>query len=408
MVASKPHRFLALSGPFSLVAATALTGLMGGVARAQNSDVAAAAPVLRAPATSQANQGVVHASAVSGVREAEYASLARDVETLDREFGLVKRVVKLVTPTVVHIESQPLARFKGLMHVEEAGSGVIVQFGTKTYVLTNRHVIRHSSPERIEIHLADGRVFNPTRIWSDSETDVAVMSIDAGVLAAARLGDSDALEIGDFVLAVGSPFGLSQSVTRGIVSAKGRHNLDLGDEDLKWQNFIQTDAAINPGNSGGPLVNLRGEVVGLNTAIASSSGGNEGIGFSIPINIVARIARALVEEAHVPRGFLGVKLDINFNQQRAQALGLARLAGTRVSRVEPQSPAEKANLRVNDVILEFNGVRIEQDTHLISLVKLTEIGRRVPMTVLRDGQLMRMEVEIVDARGFGDSDPQQQ
>ena len=133
-----------------------------------------------------------------------------------------------------------------------------------------------------------------------------------------KLGDSDKLEIGDFVLAVGSPFGLSQSVTRGIVSAKGRHNLDLGDEDLKLQNFIQTDAAINPGNSGGPLVNLRGEVVGLNTAIASSSGGNEGIGFSIPINIAGHIAEALVGDHQVPRGFLGVKLDINFNEQRAE------------------------------------------------------------------------------------------
>jgi serine protease Do len=196
------------------------------------------------------------------------------------------------------------------------------------------------------------------------------------------------------VLAVGSPFGLSQSVTRGIVSAKGRHNLDLGDEDLKWQNFIQTDAAINPGNSGGPLVNLRGEIVGLNTAIASASGGNEGIGFSIPINIVSRISRALVEEHHVPRGFLGVNLDINFNQQRAESLGLARLVGTRISGIRPKSPAEKANLRVNDVIIEFNGVRIEQDTHLISLVKLAEIGRSVPVTVLREGKLVRIDVEI--------------
>jgi serine protease Do len=402
MFATKPHRIGALGGSLSLVAIGLVTGAMCSAVCAQNSEVAVAAPTLRAPIN---DANVVQASAV---REAEYASLARDVETLDREFGLVKRVVKLITPTVVHIESQPLARFKGLMHVEEAGSGVIVQYGSKFYVLTNRHVIRHSSPERIEIHLADGRVFHPVRIWSDSETDVAVMSIEASGISAARLGDSDALEIGDFVLAVGSPFGLSQSVTRGIVSAKGRHNLDLGDEDLKWQNFIQTDAAINPGNSGGPLVNLRGEVVGLNTAIASSSGGNEGIGFSIPINIVSRIARALVDEHHVPRGFLGVKLDINFNQQRAQSLGLARLVGTRVSRIEPQSPAEKANLRVNDVILEFNGVRIEQDTHLISLVKLTEIGRRVPMIVLRDGQLLRTEVEIVDARGFDDAQEKQQ
>jgi serine protease Do len=217
-------------------------------------------------------------------------------------------------------------------------------------------------------------------------------------LAAARLGNSDALEIGDFVLAVGSPFGLSQSVTRGIVSAKGRHNLDLGDDDLKWQNFIQTDAAINPGNSGGPLVNLRGEVVGLNTAIASASGGNEGIGFSIPVNIVSRIAHALVENREVPRGFLGVMLDINFNLQRAQALGLTRLVGTRVSRVEPRSPAELADLRVNDVILEFNGVRIEQDMHLISLVKLAEVGEEVELVVLRDGKILRMKARIGDAR----------
>jgi serine protease Do len=224
------------------------------------------------------------------------------------------------------------------------------------------------------------------------------MAIESATgLAAARLGDSDALEIGDFVLAVGSPFGLSQSVTRGIVSAKGRHNLNLGDEDLKWQNFIQTDAAINPGNSGGPLVNLRGEIVGLNTAIASASGGNEGIGFSIPVNIVSRTARALVENRDVPRGFLGVDLDRHFNQQRAAAVGLGRLVGTRVTRVRSQSPAEKADLRVNDVILEFNGVRIEQDEHLISLVKLAEVGREVELVVLRDGKLMRVRTEIGDA-----------
>jgi serine protease Do len=381
----------------AFVAATALVWFLALPASAQVADApAAASPFL-------ANAAVAPNDSAASQREAEYAALARDVETLGREFSLVKRVVKLVSPAVVHIESRPLPKFQGLLHIEEAGSGVIVQFHSQFYVLTNRHVIRHSSPERIEIHLADGRVLRPSELWSDSETDVAAMAVDTNNLVAARLGDSDALEIGDFVLAIGSPFGLSQSVTRGIVSAKGRHNLDLGDAELKWQNFIQTDAAINPGNSGGPLVNLRGEVVGLNTAIASASGGNEGIGFSIPVNIVHRTARALVENRDVPRGFLGVKLDINFNQQRAEALGLARLVGTRVSRVEPSSPAERANLRVNDVILEFNGVRIEQDMHLISLVKLTEIGRRVPITVLRDGKIVHMDVEIGDARGFVES-----
>jgi serine protease Do len=365
--------------------------------------------LISVPAVAQLTDVATRAPDANGLRspaaqrEAEYAALARDVETLGREFSLVKRVVRLVSPAVVHIESEPLPKFSGLMRVEEAGSGVIVQFGSRYFVLTNRHVIRHSTAERIDIHLGDGRVLNPTQIRSDSETDVAALAIEADHLVPARLGDSEALEIGDFVLAIGSPFGLTQSVTRGIVSAKGRHNLDLGDAELKWQNFIQTDAAINPGNSGGPLVNLRGEVVGLNTAIASSSGGNEGIGFSIPVNIVARTARALVENRNVPRGFLGVKLDINFNQQRAQSLGLTRLVGTRVSKIEPSSPAERANLRINDVILEFNGVRIEQDMHLISLVKLSEIGRRVPITILRDGQILRMEVEIGEAGGLVES-----
>jgi serine protease Do len=384
----------------ALAVAFVLAAMATPPATAQLMDVATAAPAYVGTTSNPT-------STAASEREAEYAALARDVESLGREFSLVKRVVKLISPAVVHIESKPLPKYQGLLRIEEAGSGVIVQFGSRHYVLTNRHVIRHSSPERIEIHLHDGRVLHPTQIWSDSETDVAAMAVDASNLAAARLGDSDALEIGEFVLAVGSPFGLSQSVTRGIVSAKGRHNLDLGDDDLKWQNFIQTDAAINPGNSGGPLVNLRGEVIGLNTAIASASGGNEGIGFSIPVNIVSRIARALVDNHNVPRGFLGVKLDINFNQQRAEALGLARLVGTRVSRVEPRSPAEQANLRVNDVILEFNGVRIEQDMHLISLVKLTEIGRRVPIAVLRDGKVIRMNVEIGDARGFVEAEQQQ-
>ena len=377
-------------------------GLTAISASAQLTDLATAPKSIEPPASAPA------APPFSAQREAEYAALARDVATLDHEFSIVKRVVKLVTPAVVHIESKPLPKYQGLMRVEEAGSGVIVQIGSRLYVLTNRHVIRHSSPERIEVHLYDGRVLHPKQIWSDPETDVAALAVDPTGLEPAKLGDSDKLEIGDFVLAVGSPFGLSQSVTRGIVSAKGRHNLDLGDEDLKLQNFIQTDAAINPGNSGGPLVNLRGEVVGLNTAIASSSGGNEGIGFSIPINIASRIADALVADHKVPRGYLGVKLDINFNQQTAETLGLGRLAGTRISRVTPRSPAERANLQVNDVILEFNGIRVEQDMHLIGLVQLTQVGSRVPLSVLRGGKLMRVDVEIADASGYRDIEVPQQ
>lgn len=329
-------------------------------------------------------------------RESEYTALARDVEAFGRELGLVKRVVRLVTPAVVHIESKPLPRYEGSLRVEEAGSGVIVELAGRPHVLTNRHVIRHSALDRIEIHLADGRVYKPSRIWSDRETDVAVMALDASNLVTARLGNSDALEIGDFVLAIGSPFGLSQSVTRGIVSAKGRHNLDLGDDDLLWQNFIQTDAAINPGNSGGPLVNLKGEVVGLNTAIASASGGNEGIGFSIPVNIVARTARGLVESGRVSRGYLGVDLDDQFNADAARNLGLSHPVGSRVTAMSggPNSPAARADIRPEDVIVQFNGITIENDDHLRGLVKLTEVGSQVDLLIYRDGKPLRKSVRI--------------
>jgi serine protease Do len=390
MVTNRCLRRSAWSGCTLFVAASISAAFASNSALAQTADLAIASPPPSAPATSSAPT----------LRDAEYASLARDVAAMEREFGIVKRVVKLVTPAVVHIESQPLPRYKGLLHVEEAGSGVIVQFGAGHFVLTNRHVIRHSSPERIEIHLADGRVFHPTRIWSDSETDVAAMSISASGLVPARLGNSDSLEIGDFVLAVGSPFGLSQSVTRGIVSAKGRHNLDLGDEDLRWQNFIQTDAAINPGNSGGPLVNLRGEIVGLNTAIASASGGNEGIGFSIPINIVSRIARALVSGEEPPRGILGVDLDETFNARRAKQLGLPQLVGTRVIAVTPNSPALVADIQVDDVIVQFNGVTIADDTHLRGLVKLSEVGMQAELVIFRGGKAIRKTVQIASAHDF--------
>jgi serine protease Do len=246
--------------------------------------------------------------------------------------------------------------------------------------------------------LADGRSFHPTRIWSDNRTDVAVMALDTGGLPTARLGDSDALEIGDYVLAIGSPFGLSQSVTRGIVSAKGRHNLNLGDNDALLQDFIQTDAAINPGNSGGPLVNLRGEVIGLNTAIASASGGNEGVGFTVPVNIAARVARALVEGEQVPRGWLGVGLEGDFTTERAKSLGLLRPTGTLVKNVNPQSPAERAEMKSGDVIVMYNGIRVEQDLHLISLVKLSNIGQKVEIVVLRNGQPVTLMVQIGDER----------
>lgn len=351
-------------------------------------------PTLPEVAAQSTRTTISTASSSSTQRDREYEALARDVDALERELGIIKRVVKLVTPGVVHVEATPVPTGRIRPDVREAGSGVIVDLGGEPYILTNRHVIKNSEPAYIRIQLADGSVYNPSQIWSDRETDVAVMRVRGVELTTTRLGNSDLVEIGEHVLAVGSPFGLSQSVTRGIISAKGRYKLELGDGDVQLQSFLQTDAAINPGNSGGPLINMRGEVIGINTAIASNSGGNEGVGFSIPINIAVRIARDLAHRGEVARGFLGVKLDGFFDDRRARAIGLPRLSGTRITGVEENSPAAAAQLQAGDVILSYNGIRVEDDDHLISLVNLTEVGREVPMVVFRDRRAESISVKI--------------
>jgi serine protease Do len=345
-----------------------------------------------------AQDGLADEAMAAHERTQLYDSLARQAADFDRQYNLVKTVVKLVSPTVVHIKAEkfdhPTAtrRFQR-DKIEEAGSGVVIDYRGKFYVLTNRHVIKEAAMQDIEISLADGRELRPVKVWGDADTDVAVMEIAAPGLIPAKLGDSSQVEIGDFVLAVGSPFGLSHSVTYGIISAKGRRDLELGDE-VALQDFMQTDAAINPGNSGGPLINLRGEVIGLNTAIASNSGGNEGIGFSIPINGVLHIAKQFIERGRVVRAYLGVSLNNKFNSTTAVKLGLTRRQGAQVSRVNAGGPAQAAKLQAGDVVLTFNGVRVENDSHLIYLVSLTEVGQEVPITIFRNGQVQKLTVRV--------------
>ncbi|MFO0897838.1 MAG: trypsin-like peptidase domain-containing protein [Pirellulales bacterium] len=336
-------------------------------------------------------------------REELYDSLAREADEVARLSGVIKKVVKLVRPTVVHINAEkrePGSRYsRQSSSVEEAGSGVVIQHQSKFYVLTNRHVIKDATPENIHIELSDRRQLHPLKVWSNAETDVAVLEVAAPRLAAARLGNSDTVDIGDFVLAVGSPFALSHSITLGIISAKSRRDLQLG-EDVRFQDFLQTDAAINPGNSGGPLINLRGEVIGINTAIATNSGGNEGIGFSIPINMVVFIARQLIERGEVQRGFLGVTWHREFTQTDAAKYGLPAPRGAWIERVTPKSPADEADLRPNDVILQFNNVRVQDGNHLIGLVSLTRVGSQVPVVVFRDGVAVPLKVVLGDCAKY--------
>ncbi len=336
-------------------------------------------------------------------REQLYAQLHEQAELLQKQSAVLKTVAKLIGPTVVHIEAEPAQRAslqlgRG-MHLEEAGSGVIVELQGKHFVLTNRHVIKGASGSGIKLYLADGRRIHPTKVWDDPATDVAVLAVNAPELVAARPGRSRAMEIGDFVLAVGSPFGLSHSVTFGIISAKGRRDLELGDAGVVFQDFLQTDAAINPGNSGGPLVNLRGEVIGINTAIASNSGGSEGIGFAIPIDMFMFVANQLIEKGSVTRAFLGVNLDARFGPAMAAEVGLPRPVGARVKAVTPKSPAA-AKLQAGDVILQFDGIPVEDDGHLVNLVSVTPVGKKVSVVVFRDRETLSIEVVLADRAGF--------
>ncbi|MCA9037448.1 MAG: trypsin-like peptidase domain-containing protein, partial [Planctomycetaceae bacterium] len=285
----------------------------------------------------------------------------------------IARVSRQVMPAAVHIQA---IRTDNGRKVEETGSGVLMRStqARGLYVITNNHVVRGADSPQINVTLATGEIVNPTRVFRDGESDLAVLQVADKGQPTGRWGDSNQLEIGHFVLAVGSPFGLSQSVTMGIVSAKGRRDLSLTeDRTVINQDFIQTDAAINPGNSGGPLIDMHGMVVGINTAIASNSGGNEGIGFSIPSNLAHRVFEQLVTHGKVRRAYLGVELDSDFTDEAARRLGLPRATGARITRVYSQStPAALAGLKADDVILTFNGVVVQDENHLINLVSLAD------------------------------------
>jgi serine protease Do len=329
----------------------------------------------------------------TGDRDAEYHQLREEADALDRQFGLVRRIVKFASPSIVHIEatktSEPGKGFAS-SRIEEAGAGVVISLRGSSYVLTNRHVIYPAEVSSIRLELNDGRRLRPIEVWTDPSTDVAIIRIEETELTPAMLGNSDEMEIGDFVLAVGSPFGLSHSVTYGILSAKGRRNLELGSKEIEIQDFFQTDAAINPGNSGGPLLNLRGEIVGINTAIASNSGGNEGIGFSIPINMAMTVADQLVSNGKLVRSQLGVVLENVFDITTARRLGLSTPIGALVKSIKANSPAALAGIQVGDVIVEFDGTRVENDGHLVTTVGLTPVGRTVHMVIYRNGIASRV------------------
>lgn len=331
--------------------------------------------------------------------DAAYKALSENAESFQLSFAHVKQIVQVVRPSVVHIEALKSLN-NGQRSIEETGAGVLFEYNERTFVLTNRHVVDQAKHNDIRVQLADGRFFSPIRSWTDRGSDLAVLETDAPNLQVGRIGTSDNLEIGDFVVAIGSPFGLNHSASYGIISAKGRRDLQLGDDGVRYQDFLQTDAAINPGNSGGPLMNLAGEVVGINTAIASNSGANEGVGFAIPIDMAMKIARDLIDEGTVARAFLGVSLDNNYAPETALQLGLNTIYGARVAAVTPGSPADAAELVVGDVIMRVDDRVIENDSHLVHVVSMTPIGSVVAIDVFRDGEMTKVRAVVSDRKSF--------
>ena len=314
-------------------------------------------------------------------------------------------MLQKVTPAVVNISTKtrvpvrdpyfddPLFRqFFGLPDTprerteQSLGSGVVVD-ATRGYILTNNHVV--GGADDITVTLQDGRNFKGTLIGTDPDTDVAVVQIKAGGLQALPMADSSKLQVGDFVVAVGDPFGLGQTVTSGIVSALGRSGLG----GTNYQNFIQTDASINPGNSGGALVNLRGQLVGINTMIFSPSGGNVGIGFAIPSNLAAGVMQQLVAHGKVERGTLGLQSQ-DITPRIARLLGLSQDKGVVITGVSAGSPAEQAGLQPGDVLTTVDGKPLRDVDELRNTEGLLPVGSTVKLGVLHDGKAREVSATL--------------
>lgn len=388
----KQNRLLPLALVFSTLVAGILIGtvISGPVDAARESEE---------PVTDAAPLVVPSADPV----ENQFSELARQVRP---------SVVSITIPEVTADETQPqgyldrqedfFRRFFGLPDQPNQrppaprrrgggqGSGVIVD--SKGYIITNEHVVRDAERIRVEF-VGDGELYDAKLIGVDPETDLAVIHVEGKKnLQAARIGNSDAVNIGDWAIAIGSPFGYKETVTVGIISAKPRE-MRAAFGAGPFQKFLQTDAAINPGNSGGPLLNVRGEVIGINTAIISRTGGYDGIGFALASNIAVETYNQIIRYGRVSRGSIGVQFETD-NESRIRSWGAEH--GVFVTRVVPDGPAEDAGMQAEDIIVSVDGIKIASGEKLIEVVAATSVGKTVPVQVFRDGKYVTLDVRIAD------------
>src|SRR2546426_1428851 len=371
----------------SILAAVSLTSLLVGAGIGMHLSPLIRGAVQNSPRTVQAAESQTNVPS-KGILD--FSPLAKKLRPMVVNISSTRTAAGVQAPPSPFGGDDPSNEFwkrffgnPGPSRQQSLGSGFVID--RTGYILTNNHVV--DDAEKISVKLADGGEFEAKVVGKDPKTDIALIKIDTKEnLPVASLGDSDQLEVGEWVLAIGNPFGLDSTVTSGIVSAKGRH-IGAGPYD----SFIQTDASINPGNSGGPLINMRGEVVGINTAIFSRTGGNMGIGFAIPINLVKELLPQLRGKGKVTRGYLGVLIQ-KVTPEIAESLGLDKSAGALVANVSKDGPAEKAGVKVGDVIIEFDGKEVTDSGDLPIIVARTPVDKKVRMKVLRDKKEITLAV----------------
>ena len=344
----------------------------------------------------------------SGEAEAPVKDVPGDILASQKAFSTVARKV---TPCVVNISTiskrkivQPLFEMNPLFDEffgapqyrrdKSLGSGFIIS--QDGYIVTNDHVVRDA--ETIQVKLSNDKVYDAKLVGHDQKTDIAVIKIHASGLPTAVLGDSDKLDVGQWAIAIGNPFGLDRTMTVGVVSATGRSNMGIE----TYENFIQTDASINPGNSGGPLLNVYGEVIGINTAIVAAG---QGIGFAIPVNMAKPIFTQLIQKGSVSRGWMGVTIQ-PVTEELAKSFGLRQATGALVNNVLKGGPAQKAGMRQGDVIIAFNGSEVKDPSHLQRLVAEYGVGKAARVTVFRDGKNVDLTLTIANAENAPKARPE--
>ena len=320
-----------------------------------------------------------------------------DIAYFERLGALFRQSAEISSPAVVNIRVMQTRttgpRKAGITKLlEESGSGIIATIAQKKVILTNRHIIEGVEKEGLNLMTYNRKILTPTRVASNEDFDIAIIEFAEDLPQSARFGDSDRVRVGDMVLAIGNPFGLDRSVSMGIISAVGRRQVPGAGGSVPRIGFFQTDAAVNPGSSGGMLLNLRGEVVGVLTAIATQGGGNEGVAFAMPINAVLRIAEQLVQSERVVKPYIGFGFDAAFLLEERRRLGIDRLIGARIRSIASETPAEQAGLKVGDVVMKFGDIEVEDDLHVTHLVAQSEIGKPVVLKINRNGEMLTITV----------------